>query len=88
MERGIKIITAAILLLLLLVSAVNMSRLGERGERKMDDYFIENCQEETGSNNVVAGILFDYRGMDTLGEATVLFAAVSVISILFWRAEK
>lgn len=42
----------------------------------MDDYFIHNAQNQTGANNVVTSIVFDYRGFDTLGEATVLFTAV------------
>ncbi len=53
----------------------------------MDDYIIENSQEETGSNNVVAAVLFDYRGLDTLGEATILFTAVTGVLLLL-RASK
>lgn len=49
----------------------------------MDDYIIDNAQEETGSNNVVAAVLFDYRGLDTLGEATILFTAVTGVLLLF-----
>jgi multisubunit Na+/H+ antiporter MnhB subunit len=48
----------------------------------MDDYIIENSQGETGSNNVVAAVLFDYRGLDTLGEATILFTAVTGVLLL------
>jgi multisubunit Na+/H+ antiporter MnhB subunit len=39
----------------------------------MDDYIILNAQNETGANNAVTSVVFDYRGYDTLGEATVLF---------------
>jgi multisubunit Na+/H+ antiporter MnhB subunit len=53
----------------------------------MDDYIIENSQEETSSNNVVAAVLFDYRGFDTLGEATILFTAVTGVLLLL-RASK
>jgi multisubunit Na+/H+ antiporter MnhB subunit len=48
----------------------------------MDDYIIENAQEETGNNNVVASVVFDYRGFDTLGEATILFTAVTGVLLL------
>jgi multisubunit Na+/H+ antiporter MnhB subunit len=53
----------------------------------MDDYIIENAQEETGSNNVVASVVFDYRGLDTLGEATILFTAVTGVLLLLrpWK---
>jgi multisubunit Na+/H+ antiporter MnhB subunit len=53
----------------------------------MDDYIIENAQEQTGNNNVVASVVFDYRGFDTLGEATILFTAVTGVLLLL-RAVK
>jgi len=60
---------------------------GYPGVSDMDDYMIENAQEETASNNVVAAVLFDYRGLDTLGEATILFTAVMGVLLLV-RASK
>ncbi len=54
----------------------------------MDDYMIANSQAETASNNVVAAVLFDYRGLDTLGEATVLFTAVAGVLLLFRSLKK
>jgi len=48
----------------------------------MDDYIIENAQEQTRSNNVVTSVVFDYRGFDTLGEATILFTAVTGVLLL------
>lgn len=39
--------------------------------------YLGGSRTETGSPNVVNAILFDYRGYDTLGEATVLFVAVA-----------
>ena len=38
--------------------------------------YLENALEETGASNTVTAVLLDYRAYDTLGEATVLFAAV------------
>ncbi len=37
---------------------------------------------ETGSINVVTGILMDYRGFDTLGEATVILASVAATAMI------
>ena len=54
----------------------------------MDDYFIENGQVETGSNNIVAAVTFDYRGFDTLGEASVLFAAATGVFIAMGALKK
>ncbi|MFW6141023.1 MAG: hydrogen gas-evolving membrane-bound hydrogenase subunit E [Candidatus Saliniplasma sp.] len=56
---------------------------GDPVNTEMDDYFMEDSQEHNQVNNVVTAILFDYRGLDTLGEATVLFSAVSgVLTVL------
>ena len=49
----------------------------------MDDYIIEHSQQEAGANNAVSAVVFDYRGYDTLGEATVLFTAVTAVVMLF-----
>ncbi|MCD6522653.1 MAG: hypothetical protein J7K68_02805 [Candidatus Diapherotrites archaeon] len=62
-----------------------MHPIGKPILQDMDNYFITHAQEETGANNVVTSIVFDYRGFDTLGEATVLFAAVSGVAMLFGR---
>jgi len=38
--------------------------------------YLAGSAEETGAANTVMGILLDYRGYDTLGEATVIFVAI------------
>ncbi len=45
--------------------------------------YVTESAEETGASNVVASILFDYRGFDTLGEATVIYATVCGIALIF-----
>ena len=55
---------------------------------QMDDYIIENAQSETGTNNVVTSVVFDYRGFDTLGEATILFTAVTGVVMLFRKKKE
>ncbi len=50
-------------------------------------HFLEASARETGAANVVAAILFDYRGFDTLGEATVIFATVCGIALLFSKSK-
>ncbi|HBY56825.1 MAG TPA: hypothetical protein DEG96_03035 [Candidatus Atribacteria bacterium] len=72
----------------MVITAINMRPFGEPTFSEMDDYFIKNAQVETGANNVVTSIVFDYRGFDTLGEATVLFTAVVGIVALFRRVSR
>ncbi|MBT9164989.1 MAG: Na(+)/H(+) antiporter subunit A [candidate division WS2 bacterium] len=46
-------------------------------------YYIENALQETGAANIVSAIILNYRALDTLGEATVLFTAViSVLAVM------
>lgn len=53
---------------------------------EIDDYYITKGQEQTGANNIVTAVVFDYRGFDTLGEATVLFITVLGIGMLATKA--
>jgi multicomponent Na+:H+ antiporter subunit B len=41
--------------------------------------------DETGSPNVVTAILMDYRGFDTLGEATVILASVAAVAMILGK---
>ena len=52
------------------------------------DLDIKNAQIETGANNGVTSVVFDYRGFDTLGEATILFTAVAGVMMIFRRMNK
>jgi len=44
------------------------------------------AQQERHVSNVVAGVVFDYRGFDTLGEEFMLFAAVMGVALLLREA--
>ena len=56
---------------------------------RMAEPYIEGAMSKTGSANLVTGVVFDFRGYDTLGEATVLVTAVlGVLTILRIRGKK
>jgi multisubunit Na+/H+ antiporter MnhB subunit len=65
-----------------------MHPFGEPENPEMDQYIIDNTQSETGADNGVTSVVFDYRGFDTLGEATVLFTAVAGVIVIFRRLKK
>ena len=44
--------------------------------------YIENGLQETGTVNIVTGMILDYRAFDTLGESHVLFIATCTVLIL------
>ncbi len=52
-----------------------LPQFGQPIMRVAKDY-IEQGLKKTGAANIVAAIILDFRGYDTLGEATILFTAV------------
>ena len=45
-------------------------------QRPIGRVYLENGIEKTGAANYVTAVLLDFRAYDTLGEATVIFAAI------------
>jgi multicomponent Na+:H+ antiporter subunit B len=45
-------------------------------------YYAENTAAETGAQNIVAAIIVTYRGLDTLGEVTVLFLTAAIVGLV------
>jgi multisubunit Na+/H+ antiporter MnhB subunit len=83
--RTVKALTIVVFFALILSTMTYVRQFGQPEDARMDDYFIENGEAQTGSNNIVAAVLFDYRGLDTLGEATVLFATAMTVFLVFRR---
>lgn len=50
--------------------------------------YIEQGLQETGSVNIVTGMILDYRAFDTLGESHVLFIATCTVLILLRNDRK
>ena len=82
--KPVAIVLIAAVVLIVLLPAFGLT-FGEPRTAVTDDYYIDNTQTETGSANAVTAVVFDYRGFDTLGEATVLFVAVLGVIMLFRR---
>jgi multisubunit Na+/H+ antiporter MnhB subunit len=88
----ISAITAVFLSLILIyfftVSIQSLDVLGKSSLR-MAKYYIEGAAQKTGSANLVTGVVFDFRGYDTMGEAVVLVTAVlGVLTILRIKGKK
>lgn len=49
-------------------------------------YYAENTAAETGAQNVVSAIIVTYRGLDTLGEVTVLFLTAAIVALVLGRS--
>ncbi|MDA3954686.1 MAG: DUF4040 domain-containing protein [Bacteroidales bacterium] len=86
-------ISLALIFMLVLVfffarAIESLNPLGQHTLR-MASAYVGDPAAKTGSANLVTGILFDFRGYDTLGEATILFtAAIGVLTILRIKGKK
>jgi len=87
LRRTTAAIFLGIIIALLIATALLIHPFGYPPSQ-MDDYIIENAQSETGTNNIVTSVVFDYRGFDTLGEATILFTAVTGVVMLFRKKKE
>jgi multisubunit Na+/H+ antiporter MnhB subunit len=88
----ISVVTGILLMVILLyfftVSIQTLDVLGKSSLR-MAEYYIEGAAQKTGSANLVTGVVFDFRGYDTMGEAVVLVTAVlGVLTILRIKGKK
>jgi multicomponent Na+:H+ antiporter subunit B len=76
------IILAAGLLYFFSQAIGGLNVFGEHTMRMATSY-VDGASEKTGSANLVTGVLLNFRGYDTLGEATILITAViGVLTIL------
>ncbi len=66
-----------------------MPAIGDPGAPVQDDavteHYLEHAYEETGVHNAVTAVLAAYRGLDTLGEAIVVFTAVVATMVVLRR---
>jgi len=82
------IVFLSVVAVFLIFGAIVTHDFGSPEESDMDQHIIDNCQDKTGADNGVTAVVFDYRGFDTLGEATVLFTAVAGVVLVFRRLKK
>lgn len=86
MKKHIVTVLFFALFIILVISIFNMPTEATIDAPSYNDsvfHYIDRSVDETGATNVVAAILADYRGFDTLGETIVLFTSiVAVASVL------
>ncbi len=92
LQGYITIVTAVFIVIglfyFLMISVTSLDEFGNSTLR-MAQAYVEGATEKTGSANLVTGVVFDFRGYDTLGEATVLVTAVlGVLTILRIKGKK
>jgi multisubunit Na+/H+ antiporter MnhB subunit len=87
-NAGTAVIILLVMFWFLRIASADLTPLGDH-EMRMADAYVNGAVDKTGSVNLVTGVVFDFRGYDTLGEATVLVTAVlGVLTILRIRGRK
>ena len=55
---------------------------------KLGRYYVEKGPQELGAPNLVTAVVVTYRGLDTLGEVTVLFISAAGVGLLLRRTRR
>ena len=55
---------------------------------KLGHYYVKNGPQELGAANLVTAVVVTYRGLDTLGEVTVLFISAAGVGLLLRRTRR
>ena len=72
---GAMAVVTVILLVFSTSALIAMHPFGE-AVLPVSQHYLDNTLKETGAANVVTAVILDYRGYDTLGEATIIFTAI------------
>jgi multicomponent Na+:H+ antiporter subunit B len=84
-------ITALVLALYLgffmLAGVGSLPEFGSFENKHVAEYYLQKGTFHTGSANLVNAIVWDFRGYDTMGEETVLFAAAMGVFLVVRRKE-
>lgn len=81
---------AIVMIISLCVAIVGFPSFGDPGNptnNEVVERYVGSAHHETGAENVIAGMILNYRGFDTFGESCVLFLAVCCVTQLLWATD-
>lgn len=87
---GCIIAVAAVMVIMLCLSIVTFPAYGDVNNptnNEVVERYVGSAHEETGAENVIAGMILNYRGFDTFGESCVLFLALCCVTQLLWATD-
>ncbi|MCR5346252.1 MAG: hypothetical protein K6E38_00570 [Fretibacterium sp.] len=82
---GLSVLTCLLLVLLLLTAVAELPTFGHPENPANNEVvrrYVEQGGRETGAQNIVTGMILDYRAFDTFGETAVLFTSASCVLML------
>lgn len=87
---GLAIAISVIMVVILCVSIIAFPAYGSvtnPTNNEVVERYVGSAHDETGAENVIAGMILNYRGFDTFGESCVLFLAVCCVMQLLWATD-
>ena len=81
------VVISVLMLIVLFVGAIALPEFAAPGnptDNEVVHRYVGSAEHETGAENVIAGMILNYRGFDTFGESCVLFLAVCCVMLLLW----
>ena len=81
------VVISVMMIVVLLIGAVALPEFASPGNPTNNEVvqrYVGSAEHETGAENVIAGMILNYRGFDTFGESCVLFLAVCCVMLLLW----
>lgn len=81
---------AVLMVIILCVSIITFPTYGSvtnPTNNEVVERYVGSAHHETGAENVIAGMILNYRGFDTFGESCVLFLAVCCVMQLLWATD-
>ena len=87
---GCIIAVGIIMVIVLCFSIINFPAYGDVNNptnNEVVERYVGSAHAETGAENVIAGMILNYRGFDTFGESCVLFLALCCVTLLLWATD-
>jgi len=87
---GCVIAVSIVMVILLCVSIITFPSFGavdNPTNNEVVERYVGSAHHETGAENVIAGMILNYRGFDTFGESCVLFLALCCVTQLLWATD-
>ena len=81
---------SVLMVIILCVSIISFPTFGSvtnPTNNEVVERYVGSAHHETGAENVIAGMILNYRGFDTFGESCVLFLAVCSVMQLLWATD-
>lgn len=92
MKRIVSLVFIAALFALLLYVVANMPPMGDAdnptNSSEVIERYLNEAETETHTENVITGIILNYRGYDTMGEVTVIFCALAAVLAVLGREKR